>query len=81
MARTLINLPEDDKNWLDREARSRRVSMAELVRDAVRKYRVQQESLEHPSLHAALTRTRGIWRQGDGLAWQQRLRDDWIERR
>lgn len=77
MTRTLINLPDDDKAWLAREAHSRQVPMAELVRAAVRNYRVQQESQDHPSLRTALTRTQGLWRQGDGLAWQRRLRDEW----
>lgn len=80
MARTLINLPDDDKDWLDHEARDRRVSMAELVRVAVRRYRVQEESRHHPNLQALLAQTRGLWRRGDGLAWQRKARNEWGER-
>lgn len=76
MPRTLINLSDDDKHWLDQEARSRRKPMTELVREAVRNYRMQQESSALSGLQAALARTHGIWRQGDGSAWQQRLRDE-----
>jgi hypothetical protein len=32
MPRTLINLDPEDKAWLDREARKRRLPMTELVR-------------------------------------------------
>ena len=28
-------------------------------------------------LDSLLRRTRGIWRRGDGLAWQRKLRDEW----
>lgn len=80
MPRTLINLDPDDKEWLDREARLRHVPMTELVRRAVRDYRARQESLARPSLQTALSRTAGIWRQGDALDWQRRLRDEWDRR-
>ena len=80
MASTLINLDPDDTAWLDREARARNLSMAELVREAVRGYRVRQESRGLSGLQSALQRTAGIWRQGDGLTYQQRLRDEWNER-
>lgn len=79
MARTLINLDPDDKAWLDREARLRKLPMTELVRQAVQGYRIQQESEGLSDLQSALRRTAGIWRHGDGLAHQQRLRGEWGE--
>ena len=77
MPRTLINLPDEDKDWLDRAAREQQVSMATLVREAVHEYRVRQESIGQPDLAAALERTCGLWCRGDGLAWQEKLRDEW----
>lgn len=77
MAKTLINLDPDDKNWLDQEARRRRVPMTELVRQAVRGFRVREESAAQPTLTEVLARTAGLWRQGDGLAWQTQLRREW----
>lgn len=77
MRRTLIALDADDKAWLDREARRRHVPMTELVRQAIRDYRLREESLSRPTLQTALVRTSGIWRNGDGLNDQQRLRDEW----
>jgi len=75
--RTLINLEVDDKQWLDAEAKARGVSMAALVREAVHEYRVHEEATGRPALAQALADTAGIWRSGDGLAWQRRLRDEW----
>ncbi len=77
MPRTVINLDPEDKRWLDHEARQRRVPMTELVRQAVRAYRVRAETLSKPDLQAALAHTAGIWRAGDGLAHQNRLRKEW----
>lgn len=77
MPRTIINLDPDDKAWLDREAQARRVPMTEVVRQAIRGYRLAQECRRPPHLRDALRRTAGLWRQGDGLAWQDRLRSEW----
>lgn len=80
MPRTLINLDPEDKAWLDREARLRNLPMTELVRQAVHGYRVREESLDLPGLRAALRRTAGIWKHGDGLRHQRKLRDEWEDR-
>ncbi len=77
MPRTLINLDSDDKAWLDEEASRRHLPMTELVRQAVRSFRLREESLQRPDLNKSLARTAGLWRQGDGLVWQQRLREEW----
>ena len=77
MPRTLINLEAEDKQWLDAEAKARGVSMAALVREAVHEYRVHEEATRRPKLAHALADTAGIWRRGDGLEWQRRLRDEW----
>jgi hypothetical protein len=77
MPRTIINLDPDDKAWLDREAKARQVPMTEVVRQAIRRSRLAQERRRPPHLHDALRRTAGLWRQGDGLAWQERLRAEW----
>jgi hypothetical protein len=77
MAKTLINLDANDKAWLDREARLRKLPMTELVRQAVHHFRLREQSRGRPALAQALANTAGLWRQGDALAWQQRLRDEW----
>ena len=42
--------------------------------------RIRHESQGLTDLQAALRRTAGIWRCGDGLRYQQRLRDEWDDR-
>jgi hypothetical protein len=77
MPKTLISLDAGDKAWLDREARRRHIPMTELVRQAVRSHRQREENHGRPALLDALESTSGLWRQGDALAWQMRLRGEW----
>lgn len=74
MARTIISLENDDKKWLDERARREGVSMAELIRRAVKMLRAHPEGLTTEDL---LEKTRGLWKHGDGLAFQESLRDEW----
>jgi hypothetical protein len=76
MVRTVISLDEEDKEWLDRASAERGVSMTELVRVAVRRLRSDLERGE-PSYEALLRQTQGLWRRGDGLEWQDKLRNEW----
>lgn len=75
MVRTIIALDEDDKAWLDERARQEGVAMTELIRRAVRLLRSMPAG--EPSAEELLELTRGIRRGGDGLAYQERLRDEW----
>ena len=77
MPKTLISLDASDKTWLDREARRRNIPMTELVRQAVRHHRRREENRGRPALLDALASTSGLWRRGDGLAWQGQLRGEW----
>lgn len=76
MVRTVISLDEDDKRWLDRRAKEEGVPMTELIRRAVRLLRSLAPS-EHRSLDDLLHATAGLWRRGDGLRYQERLRREW----
>ena len=73
MVRTVISLDAEDKSWLDRRAAEAGVPMTEVVREAIR--RMRQE--EQESFAAVLERTRGTWRQGDGLEYQKKARRAW----
>jgi hypothetical protein len=73
MTRTIISLDPEDKQWLERRAQGQGVPMARLVREAIRRMR-QQEDV---SLEELLRQTSGLWKRGDGLAWQRRLRKEW----
>jgi len=76
MARTIITIDDQDKDWLTSYSRARRQSMAETVRQAVRLYR-DQVSVESEA--QMLRETAGIWRlRGkDGLDYQRELRAEW----
>jgi hypothetical protein len=76
MIRTVISLDEESKAWLDQQARQEHVSTAELIRTAVRKYRDEKKREALP-LSDLLKQTSGIWKGGDGLAYQRRLRKEW----
>ncbi len=80
MIRTLISLEDEDKRWLDRKAKEEGATMAQVVRTAVRRYREQCEREKgEPSLEELLQRTSGLWKGGDGLEAQLRLRGEWEE--
>lgn len=76
MVRTVISLDEDDKLWLDHRAAEEGVPMTELIRRAVRLLR-DQAPADHQSLDDLLTATSGLWKQGDGLNYQERVRREW----
>lgn len=76
MVRTVISLDEEDKRWLDAMAREQHVPMAQVVRQALR--RLREESMrENSGWDELLRQTSGIWKKGDGLAYQRRARDEW----
>lgn len=73
MTRMILSLEEQDKAWLEKQASTRGVSMAEVVRVAIRSQRKKEEE----PLADLLAGTRGIWRNGDGLRYQRRIRSEW----
>ena len=76
MVRFVISLDEESKRWLDQQAREDKVSTAELIRTAVRKYRDEKKREALP-LNDLLKQTSGIWKAGDALTYQHRLRKEW----
>ena len=79
MIRTVVSLEDEDKAWLDRKAEEDQISMAELVRRAVRRYREDSDQEARP-LRQLLAATSGIWKGEDGLAYQRRMRQEWDDR-
>lgn len=78
MIRTLISLDDEDKRWLDQRAKKEGMTMAQVVRTAVGRYREQCErEATQPSMEELLRRTSGIREGLDGLEAQRRLRDEW----
>ena len=77
MVRTVISLDPEEKAWLDNKARELGKPMTAVVRDAVTLLRLEDARRAEPPLEELLARTRGIWKRGDGLAWQKNLRAEW----
>jgi hypothetical protein len=69
--RTLVDLPEGDLEQLNVLSRARRVSRAELIRQAVAGYLEQNK--------AGLEDSFGLWKKKavDGVKYQERLRGEW----
>jgi hypothetical protein len=73
MTRMLISLEENDRHWLEQRARETGVPMSEVVRQAIR----QAQENSQKSMTDLLASTQGLWRQGDGLRYQRRIRREW----
>jgi len=76
MVRTVVSLEEKDKRWLDERAETEGVPMTEIVRRAVRLLR-EQSRRQRPGLDDLLRKTAGIWKLGDGLKYQEKMRRGW----
>jgi predicted DNA-binding protein len=72
--RVLIDLPDDDIDWLDRQAAGAGKSRAALVREIITAYRTQTGK-------NGIERFFGAWKTrediGDGVESQRRARDEW----
>ena len=72
--RTIITLPEEDKQWLESYSRVHRVSVAEAIRQGIRKLK----DTEFKETYKTIVRdSRGVWKKGDGLAYQKGIRSEW----
>jgi hypothetical protein len=80
MVRTQIYLDERQKAQLDRLSAERRVTVSDLVRQAIDQYLGGDRS----GIGAALETSFGIWKNrddiGKGLAYVRRLRREWEKR-
>ena len=73
VTRTIITIETDDKIWLEQRAKQSKESMAELIRRAIGEMRHREEA----RFQGLLNQTAGIWKQGDGLTYQQDIRGEW----
>jgi hypothetical protein len=80
VVRTIISLDPEEKAWLDDKARRSGKPITAVVREALARYRAQDGRRNKPPLAILLDNTRGIWKRGDGLARQKKLRGEWDKR-
>ncbi len=72
--RTIITLSEEDKLWLESYSSVHGVSVAEAIRQGIRRLK----EAEHQETYRALVdSTRAIWDKGDGLTYQRKARSEW----
>ena len=69
--RTLVDIPESELEELNILSRARRVSRAELIRQAVAGFLAQNK--------AGLEESAGLWkgRRVDGVEYQEQIRREW----
>jgi len=72
--RTIITLPEEDKIWLESYSKAYQVSVAEAIRQGIRQLK---ESMGTDTYNTLIKNTRGVWKKGDGLGYQEKIRLEW----
>jgi hypothetical protein len=72
----VITLDPEDCSWLEQQAKSKNTSVDSIIRQAVKLMR-QELVTPNPAFEELLELSRGTWHQGDGLAYQQTLREEW----
>lgn len=77
MIRTVISLDENEKAWLDRVSKTQKVSLAELIRIAIKEYHQSNRNLDRSDFDQILEKTKGIWSEEEGLIYQDKIRDEW----
>jgi metal-responsive CopG/Arc/MetJ family transcriptional regulator len=77
--RTLVDIPEGSLQALNTMAKAKKVSRAELVREAISEY---VKAHERQQTGEGIMRSAGAWGKNfeDGLAYQLRLRAEWDDR-
>jgi hypothetical protein len=72
--RMIITLSEEDKLWLDSYSKTYGVSIAEAIRTGISLLK----SVKYRSTYQKIVNdTSGIWKKGDGLKYQKKLRSEW----
>ena len=72
--RTIITLPEEDKVWLEGYGKAHDISVSEAIRQSIKKLKANKSGETYSIM---VRKTRGLWKRGDGLKYQNRLRAEW----
>ena len=72
--RTIITIPEEDKRWLESYSSLHRVSVAEAIRQGIRRLK---EAELYENYQTLVQNTKGLWKKGDGLIYQKKMRAEW----
>ena len=72
--RTIITLSEEDKQWLESYSNVHQVSLAEAIRQGIR--RLKDAELQE-TYRVLVRSTKGLWKKGDALKYQRKIRSEW----
>ena len=72
--RTIITISDQEKQWLENYSKAYGISMAESVRRGIARLR-ENETLN--TYRMLVRQTQGIWKNEDGLKYQEKLRSEW----
>ena len=75
--RTIITLSEEDKRWLENYSSLHQISMAEAIRQGICKLK---EAALFENYRTVVQNSKGLWKKGDGLNYQQKIRAEWNSR-
>ena len=71
--RTIVTLQEKDKLWLESYSKAYKVSVAEAIRQGINRLK---ESMAEKTYHTLVQNTKGVWKKGNGLKYQQDIRSE-----
>jgi Mor family transcriptional regulator len=72
--RIIISIPDEDKLWLEGYSKVHQISVAEAIRQGIDQLKKANRQQTYRQL---VEKTRGVWKKGDGLAYQEKLRAEW----
>ena len=72
--RTIITLSEEDKRWLESYSNAHQVSLAEAIRQGIRRLKDAELQVTYRVL---VKSTKGLWKKADGLKYQRKIRSEW----
>jgi hypothetical protein len=72
--RIIISIPDEDKLWLEGYSKSQKISVAEAIRQGIEQLK---ESKRQQTYQKLVEETKGIWKKGDGLVYQEKMRSEW----
>ena len=75
--RTIITLSEEDKRWLESYSSLHHISVAEAIRQGIRKLKNAEQYENYRSL---VQNSKGLWKKEGGLDYQEKIRAEWNSR-
>ncbi len=75
-ARTIITISEQEKRWLAAYSGLHGVSLAEAVRRGIACLKAAEGDVAYREI---VRKTKGIWKRGDALRYQEEIRSEWEE--